>query len=80
MANPCKKINEIGNKFNYIFHIKLNIFLKFVMLSYELCNALILTACALGLLWAIINAFLLSKIRFDQNDGYQNFNENSDPN
>lgn len=33
------------------------------MLSYELVNGLILGACALGLIYAIINALQLAKIK-----------------
>lgn len=45
------------------------------MLSYELVNGLILGACALGLLWAIFNAWVLSKIRVGgtPTGDYENF-------
>lgn len=45
------------------------------MLTFEICNTLILVACGLGLLWAIINAYLLTKIKFDVTSEYQSFQD-----
>ena len=50
------------------------------MLSFEVVNGLILGACGLGLLWAILNAYYLSKIRIGStpNGDYENFQDYSD--
>lgn len=45
------------------------------MISYELANGLILGACGLGFLWAIINAFLLSKVKIGTPDQYNSFQD-----
>jgi hypothetical protein len=41
------------------------------MLSFEIINGLILGACGLGLLYALINAIWLSKIRVGASADYK---------